>query len=220
MHPNSPYVGQNVPINETLSLIPHLQTNLIRQPLTPNSSANHNMQMSPSTQLIANTSQSEKEGMAYIPWLAPASRVRILPDMLLKDNFVVPHDKVLYDVPLTFCDRKLPSSDEVRAASLLLPLGKPHVVFFPALNVVVKFGRRPDQDSSATASYTSLSEAQCLYTIRRFLGKRVPVPEVYACIHDRDDMFWYMELVQGIIFQKVESMRQIPRPQEKQLWFG
>jgi len=137
--------------------------------------------------------------MPYIPWPAPSLRVRVVPDMLPRDNFVVFHDEILYDVPLTFCDRKLPSPDEVRAASSLLPLGKPHVVPFPALGIVVKFGHPPGQDSqSGAAAYTSLSEAQSLYTIRRFLGKRVPVPEVYAFVHDRDQIFLYMELVQGV----------------------
>ncbi len=136
--------------------------------------------------------------MAYIPWPAPSSRVRVTPDMFSRDNFVVSHDEILYDAPLTFCHRKLPSPDEVRTASSLLPLGKPHVVPFPALGIVVKFGRRPGHSQTGAASYTSISEAYSLCTIRRFLGKRVPVPEVYAFVHDGDYIFLYMELVQGV----------------------
>ena len=200
-------VGRNVPIGEAeevcfIHFIPDLQTNLICQSLTPNSSANR---MSPSTQSFANTKQAEEDDMLYIPWPAPSSRVRvIMPDsMLSRDNFVVSHDEILHDVPLTFCDRKLPSPHQVRAASSLLPLGKPHVVLFPALNVVVKFGRSPGPDShTAAAAYTSLSEAQTLHSIHHFLGKRVPVPKVYAFIHDGDDIFLYMELVQGVTLLK------------------
>jgi hypothetical protein len=197
------YLGQHLPIDEavevcvafTLSVTHYPQANCFRQSPTPNSSSNRNVQMSPLNQLFANAKQLEQDDMAYIPWPAPSSRVQVMSDMLSRDNFVVCHDEILYDIPLTFCHRKLPSPDEVRAASSLLPLGKPHVVPFPALGIIVKFGRRCQ---TGAASYTSLSEAQSLYTVRRFLGKHVPVPEVYAFVHDRDHIFLHMELVRGV----------------------
>ena len=166
-----------------------------RQHLTPNSSPNRNI---PSTK-ISNATDSEEDDMPYIPWPAPSLRLRVMPDMLPRDNFVVFHDDILYDVPLTFCDRKLPSPDEVRAASSLLPFnGKSHVVPFPSLGIAVKFGLRPDKIQNAAASYTSLSEAQSLHAVRSLLGDRVPVPKVYALVYDGDQIFLYMELVQGV----------------------
>lgn len=126
--------------------------------------------------------------------------------MLPWDNFVVSRGEARYDLPLKSCDRKLPSPDEVRAAASLLPLKvKPHVVPFLDLGIVVKFWPRPGQSSETggvLARFTSLSEAQSLYAVRRFLGKRVPVPEVYAFVHDGDQSFLYMELVKGVTIRE------------------
>src|SRR6266581_933762 len=110
--------------------------------------------------LIVNAEKPEND-ITYIPWQSPSSRVRVTPDMLPRDDFVVLHDEILHDVPLTFCDRKLPSADEVRVAASLIPFkDKPHVVPFPALGIVVKFGPRPYQDPDTggfSDSLTSIS---------------------------------------------------------------
>jgi hypothetical protein len=165
--------------------------------LTQDSSANNSVPIEPFT----TTDQSiDLNDVAYSPWAAPSAHVRVTPDILPWDNFVVSCDEILYNAPLTFCDRKLPSPDEVRVASSLLPT-KRHVVPFPALGIVVKFGPRLGLNSDTGAiivPFTSVSEAQSLYAIRRLLGKRVPVPEVYAFVHDGDLSFLYLELVQGV----------------------
>jgi hypothetical protein len=95
--------------------------------LTPNSSGIRSKQMSP---LIVNAEKSEND-ITYILWQAPSSRVWVTPDMLPRDAFVVSHDEILHDVPLTFCDRKLPSADELRAAASLIPFkDKPQLFLF------------------------------------------------------------------------------------------
>jgi len=169
------------------------------------------MPASPSNEPLTNTEQSKDldqdlNDIAYIPWPAPSLHVRVTPDMLPWDNFVVSRGEVRYDLPLSSCDRQLPSPDDVRAAASLLPLKvKRHIVPFPALGIIVKFGPRPGQTSETGgvfARLTSLSEAQSLYAVRRFLGKRVPVPEVYAFVHDGDQSFLYMELVQGVTIRE------------------
>ena len=180
---------------------------MICQSLT-NSSVNRNM---PSNEPLTDTERSKDleqdlNDITYIPWPAPSSHVRVAPDMLPWDNFVICRGEVRYDLPLKSCDRKLPSPDEVRAAASLLPLNvKRHIVPFPALGIVVKFGPRPGQTSETggiLARFTSLSEAQSLYAVRHFLGKRVPVPEVYAFVHDDNQSFLYMELVQGVTIRE------------------
>jgi aminoglycoside phosphotransferase len=68
---------------------------------------------------------------------------------------------------------------------------KRHIVPFPALGT--------SETGGVFAQLTSLSEAQTLYVVRRFLSKRVPVPEVYAFVDDDDLLsFLYMKLVQGV----------------------
>lgn len=124
--------------------------------------------------------------------------MRVTPDILPWDSFVVSRDEILYNVPLTFCNRNLPSPDEVRAASSLQVLSKRHVVPFPALGIVVKFGPRLGLTSDTGAIIVPFSEAQSLYAVRRMLGERVPVPDVYAFVHDGDQSFLYMELIQGV----------------------
>lgn len=166
--------------------------------MTPDSSVNNSVLIEP----FATTDRLNKDlnDVAYFPWAAPSSHVRLTPDMLPWDDFVVSCDEILYNAPLTLCDRKLPSPDEVRAASSLLSR-KCHVVPFPALGIVVKFGPRIGLITDTGAMivpFTSVSEAQSLYAVHRLLGKRLPVPQVYAFVHDGDESFLYMELVQGV----------------------
>jgi hypothetical protein len=144
--------------------------------------------------------------IAYIPWPVPSSHLLVTPDILPQDNFVVSRGEIRYDLPLRSCDQNLPSPDQVRAAASLLPFtAKRHIVPFPALGILVKFGPLQGQTSETggvPARFTSLSEAQSLYAVRRFLGKRVPVPEVYAFVHDGSQSFLYMELVQGVTIRE------------------
>jgi hypothetical protein len=59
-------------------------------------------------------------------------------------------------------------------------------VLFPQLGLLVKFGRQ-----------VSIMEAQNLVAIRTSLGPLVPVPEVYGWRVVENEVFIYMELVQG-----------------------
>lgn len=58
---------------------------------------------------------------------------------------------------------------------------------FEDLNLLVKFGLEE-----------SISEGQCLYTVRRTFGPSVPVPEVYAWRKEGEETFIFMELVDGL----------------------
>jgi hypothetical protein len=75
--------------------------------------------------------------------------------------------------------RRLPTLAEVTA--LLEPGSnrtQPPPIRFKELDLLVKFG-----------SHVSVSEAQCLWVIRRTLGNHVPVPEVYAWRVDGRQVF-------------------------------
>lgn len=63
---------------------------------------------------------------------------------------------------------------------------QPPPVKFEKLDLLVKFG-----------PHVSVSEAQCLWMIRRTFGNRVPVPGVYAWRVDGQQVFIYMQLVRG-----------------------
>ena len=66
--------------------------------------------------------------------------------------------------------RRLPTPAEVRALSEPgSNRTQPPPVKFEKLDLLVKFG-----------PHVSVSEAQCLWMIRRTFGNRIPVPEVYA----------------------------------------
>ncbi|KAE8370939.1 kinase-like protein [Aspergillus caelatus] len=68
-------------------------------------------------------------------------------------------------------------------------------VIFEELKLFVKWGIA-----------VSVSEAQCLYVVRRFLRDHVPVPEVYGWRTDRDEIFIYMEYREGPTLEKVWDM--------------
>jgi len=81
----------------------------------------------------------------------------------------------------------LPSPAEVRAQSK--ELGKspaPPPVRFQSQKLLVKYGRQ-----------ITIAEGQCLWAIKRVLGTEVPVPEVYGWRQDGNEVFIYMELVDG-----------------------
>jgi aminoglycoside phosphotransferase (APT) family kinase protein len=48
----------------------------------------------------------------------------------------------------------------------------------------------------------TLAEGQCLLFIRNTLSEVVPVPEVYGWCKDDDQVFIYMELVDGMTLEK------------------
>jgi hypothetical protein len=51
-----------------------------------------------------------------------------------------------------------------------------------------------------------VDEGQCLWALRRTLPE-LPIPEVYGWTHDGDQVFIYMELVQGATLeQRWESL--------------
>jgi len=127
-----------------------------------------------STDPLTDTEQStdldqDLNDIAYIPWSVPSSHLLVTPDMLPRDNFVVSRGEIRYDLPLRSCDQNLPSPDQVRAAASLLPFtAKRHIVPFPGLGILVKFGPLQGQTSETggvPARFTSLSEAQSLYAV-------------------------------------------------------
>jgi hypothetical protein len=83
-------------------------------------------------------------------------------------------------IPETVRDKARQSADP-RAKRL----SRPPPVRFPSLGLIVKYGPQ-----------VSITEAQCLILIRKFLPT-VPVPEVYGWCQDGRQTFIYMELVDG-----------------------
>ncbi|KAL9127267.1 MAG: hypothetical protein Q9217_003826 [Psora testacea] len=65
-------------------------------------------------------------------------------------------------------------------------LSRPPPVYYHGLNLLVKYG-----------SEITLAEGQCLWFIRRYLSRDVPVPEIYGWHKDGDETFLYMELIEG-----------------------
>lgn len=89
---------------------------------------------------------------------------------------------------------KLPSPDDVRAAHRAsmpkhenqLDPEAPHIVRYPELGLCVKYSER-----------VKLTEAQSLYLVNKTLEGAFPAPEIYGWRKDGDDMFLYMELIDG-----------------------
>jgi aminoglycoside phosphotransferase (APT) family kinase protein len=46
-------------------------------------------------------------------------------------------------------------------------------------------------------SSLSIAEGQCLWAIRKALGQDIPVPEVYGWRRDGNEVFIYMQLIEG-----------------------
>ena len=82
--------------------------------------------------------------------------------------------------------QRLPTPAEVRALSGGENFQPPPVII-EHLNLLVKFG-----------PCVTVAEAQCLWLIRRILGDKVPVPEVYGWRVDGLEVFIYMQLVRGV----------------------
>lgn len=91
----------------------------------------------------------------------------------------------------------LPSPTEVREAASrssdfsVADKNRPPPVVFPNLGLLVKYGRE-----------ITIAEGQCLLFIRNTLSDIVPVPEVYGWCKDDEQVFIYMELVDGITLEK------------------
>jgi hypothetical protein len=82
--------------------------------------------------------------------------------------------------------QRFPTPAEVRALSRIEKF-RPLPVIMEHLNLLVKFGPQ-----------ITVAEAQCLWLIRRILGDKVPVPEVYGWRVDGNEVFAYMQLVRGV----------------------
>ncbi|PYH37125.1 phosphotransferase family protein [Aspergillus neoniger CBS 115656] len=84
--------------------------------------------------------------------------------------------------------RCLPSPAEVRALSDDGGMvAEPRPVVFEDLNLLVKFGY-----------CVTVTEAQCLWMLKRVFGDKVPVPELYGWrIDEQGHVFIYMELIRG-----------------------
>jgi hypothetical protein len=88
-------------------------------------------------------------------------------------------------------DSHLPTPFEVRAASQGDPTHpQPPPVIFESLNLLVKYG-----------PHVHISEAQCLWLIRRVFGNEVPVPEVYGWRIEGRQVFIYMQLIHGQVLR-------------------
>jgi hypothetical protein len=84
--------------------------------------------------------------------------------------------------------REVASHSENPRAKLVT---RPPPVTFPNLGLLVKYGTE-----------VTLAEGQCLLFIRNTLSEVVPVPEVYGWCKDDDQVFIYMELVDGMTLEK------------------
>lgn len=103
---------------------------------------------------------------------------------------------------------ELPSPTDVRARSAIQNPGAQQRTYrippvrYEELGLIVKFGRAPR---------VTVDEGQCLWALRHALPE-VPVPEVYGWTHDDDQVFIYMELVQGVsLEQRWESLNEVER---------
>ncbi|CAL1700022.1 unnamed protein product [Somion occarium] len=116
------------------------------------------------------------------------------PDSVFLDA-ELPTEKTFIFTDSTFFQRNgphtaLPDPTEVREKSTRRddsPWRPIPPVMFPALGLAVKWGSR-----------ISIAEGQCLWAIRRAFRERVKVPEVYGWVTDGNDVFIYMELVEGV----------------------
>jgi hypothetical protein len=91
----------------------------------------------------------------------------------------------------------LPTPTEVKEVASLSEnprarlITRPPPVIFSHLGLLVKYGTE-----------VTLAEGQCLLFIRNNLSEVVPVPEVYGWCKDGDQVFIYMELVNGMTLEK------------------
>lgn len=107
----------------------------------------------------------------------------------------IPIDEVLILESSTFFQRnpgvELPRPQDIRIAHQLqtgqqdLHPEAPHIVRYPEYSLCVKYSRRVKQ-----------LEAQALYIVTRYLTD-FPAPEIYGWRKDGDDVFLFIELIDG-----------------------
>lgn len=91
----------------------------------------------------------------------------------------------------------LPSPAEVRGVAnqstdpYATIITRPPPMRFPSMGLLVKYGTE-----------ITIAEAQCLLFIHTELSQTVPVPEVFGWCKDNNQVFVYMELVDGITLEK------------------
>jgi hypothetical protein len=91
----------------------------------------------------------------------------------------------------------LPSPDMVREVASrskdprTLRRTRPPPVYFPNLGLCVKYGTE-----------ITIAEGQCLLFVRSKLSQCVPVPEIYRWCKDDEQVFIYMELIDGVTLEK------------------
>ena len=87
----------------------------------------------------------------------------------------------------------LPSPEDVRQQGAREDEGpvcrgedRPRAVVFKELGLLAKYGTE-----------ITIAEAQCLWFFNRHLKNKVPTPELFVWRHDDNQVFIYMQLVQG-----------------------
>lgn len=96
---------------------------------------------------------------------------------------------------------RLPTPAQVRENQISQYYGAPPPVRFPSLNLLVKYG-----------SHITIAEGQCLWAIRHLLSGAITVPEVYGWCKDQDEVFIFMELIDGVTLEsRWESLPEMDR---------
>lgn len=124
----------------------------------------------------------------------PAQCLRFTEPPYLVTSMLPMGDNVLLEDSSFFTkgNAQLPTPAEIRgAAGTEYRRGRPPPALFPSLNLLVKYG-----------SEITTAEGQCLWAIRRTLPS-IPVPEVYGWCRNNNEVFIYMELVDGVTLESV-----------------
>ena len=83
--------------------------------------------------------------------------------------------------------RKLPTPAHVKS----LDTTKQGIVMFPGMQLVVKFGPR-----------VTVEEAVTMWAIRKLFDYQIPVPELFGWRSFQNEVFIYMELIQGVTMKQ------------------
>ena len=83
--------------------------------------------------------------------------------------------------------RKLPTPAHVKS----LDITKQGIVMFPGMQLVVKFGPR-----------VTVEEAVTMWAIRKLFDHQIPVPELFGWRSFQNEIFIYMELIQGVTMKQ------------------
>lgn len=120
----------------------------------------------------------------------PLSRVTLTPEMLPSAETEIFRDSAFFH---NGQGSSFPAPNLVRNRAMKSSTYRPNrppPVGFPELALIVKFGTE-----------ITIAEGQCLWAIRRLLPS-VPVPEVYGWCRDGNQVFIYMQRVQGTTLEK------------------